>query len=150
MTKTINTKRAPDAHERVEGTPRHRRVMFEVEGQPIPKARPRVVVGRGGRSRAFTPKATRDWEQQVGWAALAAGVRQAEGDVALDLTFRRKGRRRADLDNMIKACLDGLNGIAYSDDYQVVALSASVQYNCKRPGVTIKIRRIGWPGINTQ
>ena len=116
--------------------------MFEVEGQPIPKARPRVVVGRGGLSRAFTPERTRDWEQQVGWAALAAGVQVVECDVSLDLKFRRKGRRRADLDNMVKACVDGLNGIAYNDDYQVVALSASVQYNSKRPGVTIQIRRI--------
>ena len=117
-------------------------MIFEVEGQPVPKERPRVVVGRGKRPRAYTPERTRDWEQQIGWSALEAGVEVVAGDVAVDLHFRRKGRRRADLDNMVKACLDGLNGVAYDDDYQVVALSASVQYNSQRPGVTIKIRRV--------
>jgi len=117
-------------------------MIFTVEGQPIPKARPRVVVGRGGRSRAFTPKPTRDWEQQIGWAALEAGIRATVCNVALTLSFRRKGKRLADLDNLCKAVCDGLNGVAYEDDYQERSLSASVQYNSKQPGVTIEIRRI--------
>jgi Holliday junction resolvase RusA-like endonuclease len=34
------------------------------------------------------------------------------------------GRRRVDIDNVAKACLDSLNGIAYLDDSQVVDLHA--------------------------
>lgn len=36
---------------------------------------------------------------------------------------------KPDIDNVIKAVLDGLNGVAYADDSQVVALSASKCYS---------------------
>lgn len=105
-----------------------------VEGQPIPKARPRV-----GKGHTHTPEKTRDYEARVGWAARAAGVLPFTGDVRITLTFLRKGKRRADLDNMVKSCVDGMNGIAYEDDKQVVELHASVVYGIDKPGVHISI-----------
>lgn len=113
--------------------------LFTINGQPIPKARPRVVT-RNGRSHTHTPGNTVAWEQTVGWSALAQGVRCMEGDLAVVLHFRRKGKRRADLDNLVKAVTDGLNGIAYRDDTQIVALSATVVYNAKAPGVDVVIK----------
>jgi len=45
-----------------------------------------------------------------------------DGPVALRLGLYSKGRRRADIDNAAKSVMDGLNGVAYADDRQVVAL----------------------------
>lgn len=109
-----------------------------VEGQPIPKARPRVSKGR-----AFTPKKSRHYATHVGWRARIAGVVcLLDGDVRLTLTFLRKGKRRADLDNLVKNVMDGLNGIAYDDDKQVTDLHASVVYGVDSPGVHIAIGAI--------
>ena len=131
---TVQTKTTPEARERAGNGC----VVFVVAGQPIPKARPRVIEG----GSTFTPKATKEWERAVGWSALASGVHVIPGNLAVTLNFRRKGKRRADLDNLCKAVLDGLNGVAYEDDYQVVSLSATVAYSSSKPGVTVEIRRV--------
>ena len=110
---------------------------FTVEGQPIPKARPRV-----GKHGTYTPDKTVAWETAVGWAARLAGVEPLAGDVSIALQFRRKGTKRADLDNCVKSCLDGLNGIAYADDKQVINLVATVEYSSADPGVTVQIEGI--------
>jgi len=65
---------------------------------------------------------TREYEERVAWEAKAAGVTMFDGPVALTLWLYSKGRRRADIDNAAKSVMDGLNGVAYADDRQVVAL----------------------------
>lgn len=114
-------------------------LRFSIPGQPLPKARPRVNTRTG---RAYTPSKTRAWERTVAWhARLALGAQEPlEGDVALALRFRRQTRRRADTDNLVKAVLDGLNGIAYRDDKQIVRVEASVEYGCAEPGVEVTVR----------
>jgi crossover junction endodeoxyribonuclease RusA len=112
-------------------------IKFSIDGQPIPKARPRV-----SKKRAYTPARTAAWEDAVGWAARAAQVEPAMGDVYVSLQFWRKGKARADLDNLVKGVLDGLNGIAYDDDKQVVSLRATVEYGHEKPGVDVIIERI--------
>lgn len=49
-----------------------------------------------------------------------------------------------DLDKITRALLDGLNGIAYADDRQVVALLAAKGYASplERPGVTCRVHAI--------
>ena len=89
---------------------------FFVPGRPVPKGRPRVTT-RG----TYTPKRTRAYERDVGLCALAAGVRPLSGRVGLKVTFRVRDAR-ADLDNLGKAILDGLNGVAYGDDAHVDTL----------------------------
>ena len=114
-------------------------ITFEVQGQPIPKQRPRVNNGR-----AITPQRTRAYETQVGWAARVAmqDREPMRGDVALVLRFKRRGRRRADLDNMTKAILDGINGVVYLDDKQVVRLTAHVEYGADVAGVRVVCREV--------
>lgn len=115
------------------------RVTFDIPGEPLPKARPRVV-----RGRAHTPTRTRAWERTVGWAALAAmqGRDPLAGDVAMWLHFRRKNRQRADLDNLVKAIADGANGILWHDDKQIVELHATVEYASECPGVAVDVRAL--------
>ena len=97
-------------------------IAFTVPGRPRPKERPRV--GRNGA--IYTPHATREYEQLVGWHAAAAMPRMQPfgGPVGVRIVFWCKGNA-GDLDNLTKAVLDGMVGVAYEDDRQVVHLEAS-------------------------
>ena len=90
-----------------------------IPGRPVPKGRPRLGV-RGKTAYVYTPPATREYEKLVGWVAKSAGCRPVEGPVSVALSVYVKGR--LDADNIAKSILDGLNGIAYEDDDQVIEL----------------------------
>lgn len=90
-----------------------------IAGEPRPKQRPRVVKGA-----AYTPKRTTEAEDAIGWAWREAGYEKIDGRIHLRLTFRCKAKRHTDLDNLIKLVSDGLNGIAYEDDWQVDSIDA--------------------------
>ncbi len=114
-----------------------RRVTFEVEGKPVPKARARVVT-KGKRRFAFTPKKVKEWETVVKKEAKKHFERPFAWPVMVSLTFymhRPKTRRldfwvatTPDLDNLEKSVLDGLNEVAYTDDKLVVVKSSSKRY----------------------
>jgi Holliday junction resolvase RusA-like endonuclease len=111
-------------------------VTFTVPGDPVPQPRPRVSTV-GGFARAYVPKghAVHPYRQAVALSAKAAGC-EPHGlpvDVVIDFVFgrpkshyRKSGLRndaptlpRCDLDNLAKAVLDSLNGVAWIDDAQV-------------------------------
>ncbi len=54
--------------------------------------------------------------------AKSLGCRPVEGPVSVAVVLDIYVRRRMDVDNVAKSVLDGLNGIAYEDDDQVVEL----------------------------
>ena len=108
---------------------------YFVPGTPRPKARPRVVNGH-----AYTPERTREWEQLVGMMYRGPLY---EGTVSMTLDFQMPNRRRVDLDNLIKAIADGLNGKAYHDDGQIVALTARKTVDPHRPGVWVSVAEAG-------
>jgi Holliday junction resolvase RusA-like endonuclease len=113
------------------------RVSFEVLGDPVPKARARTV-RKGGRTWSFTPKNVAQWEKRVKEEAEKHFAEPFNGPVALTIGFymrRPKSRRKEnyvettpDLDNLEKAVLDSLNGVAYPDDRYVVVKSAAKIY----------------------
>ena len=94
-------------------------VKITVPGRPVPKGRPRLGV-RGKKAFIYTPPATREYEKLVGWVARCAGCKPVKIPVAVALDVYIK--RKLDADNIAKSILDGLNGIAYEDDDQVVEL----------------------------
>lgn len=88
------------------------------------------------QGRAYTPAATVSFERTVGQYAIAANAECIEGPCKLTVTaifepaqsWSKKKRAEAlwnphtqkpDLDNCVKAILDGLNRIAFADDSQV-------------------------------
>ena len=103
-----------------------------VHGNPAPKERARVT-----DHGAYTPAGTAGWEGVVGWAYK--GKHQFDGPVAVRLRFYRCDRRNVDLDNLIKAVLDGLNAVAYGDDSQIVRIEAELHYDRKNPRAEIEI-----------
>jgi len=94
-------------------------IKLTIPGRPVPKARPRLGV-RGRKAFVYTPPATKEYEKLVGWVAKATGCRPVKMPVAVVLDVYIK--RKLDADNIAKSILDGLNGIVYEDDDQVVEL----------------------------
>lgn len=123
-------------------------IYFEVE--PVPKGRPRFT--RTGH--AYTPKKTADYEKQIREMYFGPCF---EGPIYVKLifnmpipkSFSKKKREEAgcqriqytkkpDLDNLAKAVLDALNGVAFTDDSQIVRLGMEKRYH-RLPGVWLEI-----------
>lgn len=120
-----------------------KRIRFFVDGEPVGKGRPRFV--KSGRT--FTPKKTADYEDLVRakyravandfmFDDVALGVRiTAFYGVPKSVSQRKKEKmlgtrvtKRPDADNISKACLDALNGVAYRDDSLVAELEVLKLY----------------------
>lgn len=115
-------------------------IRFTIPGDPVGKGRPRLMRTKAGGVHIHTPDATLRFEERVRYAALAAGARPLEGPLAMEIRCffalpksrcrKRKPRGQEwktsipDLDNLIKAIADALNGLAFADDSQVVQVVA--------------------------
>ena len=114
-----------------------------IPGRPVPKGRPRLGV-RGKKAYVYTPPKTKEYENLVGWVARCAGCKPLNGPIAVKLRLFIRGRS-GDVDNYSKSILDGLNGVAYEDDDQVVELQVR-KYKVKRKEeerAEIEIREFG-------
>lgn len=107
-------------------------VDLDLDVNPVPLARPRVVHGDNG-PRTFTPRRSADFVDAFRWACAGAGWRGASREpltdpIALEVKFwrRHRGNNRGDLDNMVKAVLDAGNGFLWVDDRQVVKITAEL------------------------
>lgn len=112
------------------------------------KRRPRVS-GRGGAPRVYTPPETAAEEREI--ARLYKGGK-ATGPVrvtiraSLPLPKSRPKRVESepctvkpDIDNVAKAVLDALNGIAYEDDSQVVDLRVTKEDRTRGVGPCTRV-----------
>ncbi len=114
-------------------------MRFTVPGQPIAKGRPRFV----GGGRAITPERTKEYEQRIAIyaknAMAHAGQDPLTGDLSIAVRFYLPSRRNEpDLDNLIKAALDGCNGTLYADDRQVAHLVGWKGYDPADPRTEIE------------
>lgn len=123
-------------------------IAFTVPGEPVAKGRPRITLA-GGRAHAYTPAKTAAYEQLVAVYAAAAMKKAPllEHPVQLRLgiyckvpgSWSKKRRAAAlggmerpakspDIDNIVKSVADGMNGIVWVDDSQIVELVCSKHY----------------------
>ncbi len=125
-------------------------ISITVFGNAVPKGRPRVAL-RGKHPVVYTPTKTREWEQLIKLAAAGKVKKLITGPIDLYVAFflpRPKTlpkkvvhhTKRPDLDNLVKAVMDALNGVVWRDDSQVVEKYACKYYVYEmRPHVTIDI-----------
>lgn len=119
---------------------------FEVPGEPVGKGRPRFR-SQGHYVWTYTDKKTRDYENLIEACYQNAHRDKPAltGPVGIQMEFVMPVRKswtkkkqaalrgqpfvgKPDLDNLIKIVLDGLNGMAFEDDKQIVELSAASRY----------------------
>lgn len=134
-------------------------IQFTIPGNPVGKGRPRVS-RRGGHARLYTPEKTASYESRVAVAGhIAMGdcaVIEGAVSVVLAITvpipasWSKKKQAQAmagvllpttkpDIDNVEKAIFDGLNGVVWKDDVQVVEVTKRKRYG-ETPGVLVAIR----------
>lgn len=128
-----------------------------IEGEPVPQGRGRIIK-KGPHFGIKDPEKSKAWKESVKWQATSEKNRQRlpvmDGALNMRLVFmltRPKSAKnrlrpcvRPDLDNFVKAIKDGLNGVLYHDDGQIVDLIASKVY-CdpgQNPGVLVEVKGV--------
>lgn len=129
-------------------------IKFTVPGKPVPQGRPRVT----HTGHVYYPKESQDYRELVRETAKIRmeGRERLAGPVGVMIEFElqsppswtKKKTKAAydgvwhtskpDIDNMIKAILDGINGICIDDDSQVAMLTAFKRYG-DNPGASVTI-----------
>jgi len=123
-------------------------VAFTVYGSPVAQGRPRFA-RIGNHVRAYDPGKSKSWKESVRWQAIERGAKVLEGPLYLFLHFKlprpkslpkkvQHHTKKPDLDNLVKGVKDGLKGICYHDDSQVIRLAATKEYG-EQPCVEVKI-----------
>jgi Holliday junction resolvase RusA-like endonuclease len=132
-------------------------ITMVIKGNPVPKGRPRFTK----TGHTFTPAKTREYEQYIKKVIKEKmnGKPPLTGALTVSLSFRlnppkaERSRlkntggadwhtKRPDLDNFIKAALDGLNGVAFIDDSQICKIYAEKHISLEPPQLFISIRRL--------
>lgn len=93
-------------------------IRFTVPGRPVPAAR----MTHKGKFVSKQAERYLNYKNKVGWIARQNRVKRFEGAVCVELYLYLHGGRQGDADNYGKAILDGLNGIAWTDDENVKRL----------------------------
>lgn len=115
---------------------------FIYRGTVRGQGRPRFT----SKGRAFKDKATRDYENAIRSAFIdqCSGFYSERPIEVTIIVYRALPKSRPkriesepdtfkpDLDNIVKAVMDALNGIAWRDDAQIVSINASKEQRTRR------------------
>lgn len=129
---------------------------FYVCGKPQGKARPRFSRKSG---TVYTPTQTKKYEEFIAMKYRLAHGEKRKSFVFVDImaifpipkSWSKRDRKEAargaifpgkpDVDNIIKVVLDALNGVAYDDDKQVIAVACQKGYqkDDEKPGLYVTV-----------
>lgn len=133
-------------------------VVFEVPGEPRGQGRPRLnkhtgTIHKDSESRAYEQKIVAYYRKALGafrWpdtgfvaVEVTAVYPIPKGSSKAAVAGMQSGKilpsRKPDIDNVLKAVLDALNGVAYKDDSRVVAVCARKIYGLE-PKLVIEMK----------
>ena len=127
-------------------------IRFIYNGEAVGKGRPRVS-RRGNYVHTYTPSKTRDFEESIRFEFMANNcdpmpVYKREVSlkasvligVPIPKSYSKKKRKmcidgelvpakKPDVDNILKAVFDALQGYAYEDDCQIVVIHSEKMYS---------------------
>lgn len=136
-------------------------ITFTVPGEPVAKGRARSFI-RAGKVGHHTPAKTANYEGMVALAAqqamggqplltgplvlsfmavFAAPKSWSKKRAELNETRPEPVIKRPDIDNLMKALADGMNGVVYADDSQIASLRHCEKVYGAKPSVVVKV----WP-----
>ena len=136
-------------------------VTVIVPGNPVGKGRPRAA-RRGKFTQLYTPEKTASYESLVAMAGhdamagrdLLLGPCLVTIEISVPIAASWSKRKQAlalsgallptskpDIDNVEKILFDGLNGVVWKDDVQVVEVRKRKRYSAT-PGVEMVIRML--------
>jgi Holliday junction resolvase RusA-like endonuclease len=140
-------------------------VRFTIFGKPQGKGRPRVVHNNRftGKSMAYTPEKTSEYESLIRYSFQAAGGEMKQNAVfgvsvyayfTPPTSWSKKKKMAAecgllkpttkpDCDNILKVVMDALNGVAWSDDKDVVTVFCMKQYD-ETARLEVEINEMRW------
>lgn len=133
-------------------------LFFIIHTRAIPKGRPRIAIDEKSLLTALamgikgivkakksvslkTPQDTKEYEKWIAHIGMEAVKNDIlyDGFFGIDVAIQNP-RQFSDIDNCLKAVMDGLNGIAYKDDKKV--RSARITFHIGAPSVKIKVFKI--------
>lgn len=129
------------------------KLIFAYKGEPRGQERPRF----GGRAYKTTEAKAYEQAIAIAYKVAATGRQPENGPVGVRIragypipisdskrvraekvTGQLRVTKKPDIDNVAKAVLDALNGIAWLDDRQVILLEARKEY-ATVPGIIVEI-----------
>lgn len=93
------------------------------------------------RGRAVVSTEARAYKLNARLRALSQGMRPVSGPVVLNLVVYR-ARKAGDLSNRIKVAEDALQGVAYTNDSQVVELHARLEDDPGNPRLVVWVESV--------
>ena len=138
-------------------------VYFVVPGEVVAKGRPRFSTV-GGYAKAYTPKKTSDYEKKVKECYLKEVQYQpmrwcnkepleivlnvyveipksASKKAKTEMLLHGYPTKKSDCDNYLKSVCDALNGVAYTDDSQIVIATVNKIWS-EKPKAEITLRQV--------
>ena len=137
-------------------------IKFTYYGEAVGKGRPRVTARQGKYAHAYTPKRTKEFEEAIQFTFMASvsdpmPIYEREKilkanvliGVSIPKSYTKKKQalcrdrvlapnKKPDIDNILKAIFDALNGYAYEDDVQITRVCAEKVY-AEEPFVEVTI-----------
>lgn len=128
-------------------------IKFTYHGEAVGKGRPRVTASRGKFAHAYTPQKTKDFENAIRFEFIASNCEQMPVykreqslkaavliGASIPKSYSKKKQalcrdgiivpaKKPDVDNVLKAVFDALQGYAYEDDSQIVVIHAEKIYS---------------------
>lgn len=115
-------------------------MKITIEGDPHPMARPRVVKGH-----VYYLSRDLEWRDLIHWTCIKAMACQEPYECALKVKvkFYREvpatNKKFGDVDNLLKGLFDGMNGIVFVDDAQIVKVEAAKYQNKEKPRCEVEV-----------
>lgn len=140
-------------------------IKFTYHGEAVGKGRPRVTARGGKFAHAYTPKRTKEFEDAIRFEFMRSTdepmpiykrEQALKAEVLIGCTIPKSytkkkqalcrdrviaPNKKPDIDNILKAVFDALNGYAFEDDCQITQVQSEKVY-ATEPFVEVTINEL--------
>jgi Holliday junction resolvase RusA-like endonuclease len=84
----------------------------------------------------------KEFKKIVKYATIKQKTKKLKGNLSFEMDILIKSRKNYDIDAPLKLLFDSLQGIAYTDDKQIVEIIVRKHLNAEKDGLNILIKEI--------